>query len=182
MISEELKAIIDRINEQGKMAFLEGAKEDQIAQFEKDHKVILPKTYKEWHQHSDGGEFFLPAGIQLYGVAHKPLIDIEEDDRPNDNYIVIGALASGDPVLCEKSGEKIALYDNETGSIDDELVYDDFFALLNDLYYLLGKENKYWFQKEKEQGIGLRSSRRIFLIRIKEKPMTRTDDPLKGSI
>ena len=138
MISEELKAIIDRLNEQGKMAFLEGATEDQIAQFEKDYKVILQKKYKEWLQYSDGGEFFLPAGIQLYGVAHKPLLDIKDDDRPNDNYIVIGALASGDPVLCEKSGEKIVIYDNETGSIDDELVYDDFFALLNDLYDLLG--------------------------------------------
>ena len=138
MVSEALKAIIDRLNGHGKMAFLEGATEEQISQFEQEHEVVLPQKYKEWLQYSDGGEFFLPAGVQLYGVAHKPLIDIEDDDRPNDNYIVIGALASGDPVLCEKSGEKIAIFDNETGSIDDELVYDDFYALLNDLYDLLG--------------------------------------------
>ena len=138
MISEELKTIIDKLTDQGKMAFLEGATEEQMAQFEKDHEIILPKKYKEWLQYSDGGEFFLPAGVQLYGVAHKPLIDIKDDDRPDDNYVVIGALASGDPVLCEKSGEKIAIYDHETGSIDDELVYDDFFALLKDLYDLLG--------------------------------------------
>ena len=98
----------------------------------------MSEKYKEWLQFSDGGEFFLPAGLQLYGVAHKPFIDTEDDDRPDDNYIVIGALASGDPVLCENAGEKIAIYDNETGSIDAELVYDDFFALLNDLYDLLG--------------------------------------------
>lgn len=138
MVSEELKAIIDKLNEQGKMIFLEGATEEQIAQFEKDHEVVFTQKYKEWLLFSDGGEFFLPAGLQLYGVAHKPLIDIEDDDRPDDSYIVIGALASGDPVLCEKSGKKIAIFDNETGSIDDELVYDDFFALLNDLYDLLG--------------------------------------------
>lgn len=138
MVSEALKAIIDRLNGHGKMAFLEGATEEQISQFEQEHEVVLPQKYKEWLQYSDGGEFFLPAGVQLYGVAHKPLIDIEDDDRPNDNYIVIGALASGDPVLCEKSGEKIAIFGNETGSIDDELVYDDFYALLNDLYDLLG--------------------------------------------
>ena len=54
------------------------------------------------------------------------------------NYIVIGALASGDPVLCEKSGEKISIYDHETGSVDDELIYDDFYAFLNDFYDLLG--------------------------------------------
>lgn len=138
MVSDELKVIIDKLNEQGKMLFLEGATEEQIDQFEKDHDVVFPKRYKEWLRFSDGGEFFLPAGLQLYGVAHKPLIDTEDDDRPDDNYIVIGALASGDPVLCEKSGERIAIFDNETGKIDDELVYDDFFDLLNDLYDLLG--------------------------------------------
>lgn len=38
----------------------------------------------------------------MYGVAHKPLIDIEDNDRPDDNYTVIGALASGDSILCKK--------------------------------------------------------------------------------
>ena len=39
MISEELKTIIDTLNDQGKMAFLEGATEEQIAQFEKPRAV-----------------------------------------------------------------------------------------------------------------------------------------------
>ena len=138
MISDELKKIIDLLKQQGKMAFLEGATEEQISQFEKENEIKFPEKYKEWLRFSDGGECFLPAGVQFYGVAHKPLIDVNENDRPDDNYIVIGALASGDPVLCEKAGEKIAIFDHETGSIDDELVYDDFFALLNDLYDLLG--------------------------------------------
>ena len=138
MISDELKKIIDLLNQQGKMTFLEGATEEQISQFENENGIKFPEKYKEWLRFSDGGECFLPAGVQFYGVAHKPLIDVNENDRPDDNYIVIGALASGDPVLCEKAGEKIAIFDHETGSIDDELVYDDFFALLNDLYDLLG--------------------------------------------
>lgn len=138
MLSDELKKIIDLLNQRGKMTFLEGATEEQISQFEKENEIKFPEKYKEWLRFSDGGECFLPAGVQFYGVAHKPLIDVNENDRPDDNYIVIGALASGDPVLCEKAGEKIAIFDHETGSIDDELVYDDFFALLNDLYDLLG--------------------------------------------
>ncbi len=138
MISDELQKIIDLLKQQGKMAFLEGATEEQISQFEKENEIKFPEKYKEWLRFSDGGECFLPAGVQFYGVAHKPLIDVNENDRPDDNYIVIGALASGDPVLCEKAGEKIAIFDHETGSIDDELIYDDFFALLNDLYDLLG--------------------------------------------
>lgn len=138
MISKELKAIIDKLNEQGKMIFLEGATEEQITQFEKDHEIELPEKYKEWLQYSDGGELFLPAGVQFYGVAHKPIIDVDENDRPDKKYIVIGALASGDPVLCEKSDERISIYDHEAGGIDDELIYDDFHAFLNDLYDLLG--------------------------------------------
>lgn len=138
MISEELKAIIEKLKEQGKTIILEGATKEQITQFEKDHEIELPEKYKEWLRYSDGGELFLPAGVQFYGVAHKPIIDVDENDRPDEKYIVIGALASGDPVLCEKSSEKISIYDHETGSIDDELIYDDFYAFLNDLYDLLG--------------------------------------------
>ena len=138
MIIEELKVIVDRLNKQGKMIFLEGATEEQITRFEKEHEITLPEKYKEWLLHSDGGELFLPAGVQFYGVAHKPVIDVNENDRPDENYIVIGALASGDPVLCEKLGEKISIYNHEAGSVDDELTYDDFYTFLNDLYDLLG--------------------------------------------
>ena len=133
-----LNKIIETFNKQGKMSFLESASDDQITEFEKDNNISLPIKYKEWLRFSDGGELFLPAGVQFYGVAHKPIIDVAEKDRPDEKFIVIGALASGDPVLCEKSGENISIYDHETGSIDDELIYDDFYAFLNDLYDLLG--------------------------------------------
>lgn len=138
MISEELKVIVDKFKEQGKMNFLEATTEEKISEFEKEHSVKLPEKYKEWLLCSDGGEFFLPAGIQLYGVANKPVIDVNNDDRPSDEYVVIGALASGDPILCEKAGEKIAIYNQEAGKIEDDEIYDDFIAFLNDLYDLLG--------------------------------------------
>ncbi|WP_369347150.1 SMI1/KNR4 family protein [Amylolactobacillus amylophilus] len=74
--------------------------------FEKENNVVLPSKYKEWLQLSDGGEFFLPAGIQLYGIEHKPVINVNDNSRPNDDYIVIGALASGDPIICAKIAKK----------------------------------------------------------------------------
>ena len=40
MISDELKKSIDNLMEQGKMRFLEGASEEQIAQFEKEIKDL----------------------------------------------------------------------------------------------------------------------------------------------
>ena len=67
MISEELKAIVDKFKEQGKMNFLDEITEEKILVFEKENEVTFPSRYKEWLLFSDGGELFLPAGIQLYG-------------------------------------------------------------------------------------------------------------------
>lgn len=138
MISDELKNILEKINVQGKMRFLEGATKEQISDFENENSIVLPMQYKEWLEYSDGGEFFLPAGVQLYGVAHKPVIDVNDSDRPNEEYVVIGALASGDPILCKKEGEQIAIYNHEAGRIEEDEIYQNFYAFLIDLYELLG--------------------------------------------
>lgn len=138
MISDELNSLVEQLKQQGKMRFGDGAKEEQIEEFEKKHNLKFPLKYREWLLFSDGGEFFLPAGVQMYGVTHKPIIDVSEDDRPTDNYVVIGALASGDPILCEKSGERISIYNHEAGVIENDEIYEDFFAFLSDLYDMLG--------------------------------------------
>ena len=138
MVSEELRKIVNLLKSQGKMNFLEAIDDEHITKFEEVTDIHLPSKYKEWLHFSDGGEFFLPAGMQLYGVAHKPLINVTDDDRPDDSYIVIGAFASGDPVLCQKNSEKIFVYDHEAGRIDEELIYEDFFAFIKDLYDLIG--------------------------------------------
>lgn len=46
MISEELKLIMDKFNEQGKMSFLEETTEEKIEEFEKEYSIKLPKKYK----------------------------------------------------------------------------------------------------------------------------------------
>ena len=133
MISNELAQIIDDLKKQEGMAFPEAASEEQIELFEKEHKLKLPQRYKEWLLFSDGGELYLPGGVQMYGVAHKPFINPSDNNRPNENYIVIGSLSSGDPILCEKEGESIAIYNLEGGKIEDDEEYDDFFAFLKEL-------------------------------------------------
>lgn len=138
MISNELKAIVEQVKSQGKMIFLPGATENQVMEFEANNNVKLPSKYREWLLYSDGGEFFLPAGVQMYGVAHKPIIDATENDRPNENYIVIGTLASGDPILCERNSERISIYNHEEGRIESDEIYTDFLAFLNDLSEMLG--------------------------------------------
>lgn len=85
MISEELKAIVDKFKEQGKMYFLEETTEDKISVFEEEKGITLPSKYKEWLLFSDGGELFLPAGVQFYGIEHKPLIDVDDNSRPRDS-------------------------------------------------------------------------------------------------
>lgn len=138
MVSGELKGIIDKLEKQGKMNFPEAATDEQIEAFEKEHDFKFPAQYKEWLNFSDGGEFFLPAGVQFYGVVHKPIIDVDDDDRPDDSYIVIGALSTGDPVVFKKSEERISIYNHEDGVIEDDESYEDFYAFLKDLYDLLG--------------------------------------------
>lgn len=137
-MTEELRKIIDQLQAQGKMHFLEAATEQQIASFEKEHDIKLPVKYREWLLFSDGGEFFLPGGVQFYGVAHKPVIDVEEPDRPDDSYIVIGALAGGDPVVFKKTEEKIAIYNHAADRIENDEIYEDFYAFLKDIYDMLG--------------------------------------------
>ena len=138
MVLNEMQQIVENYKKQGKMVFLEATTEEKIADFEKKNEITFPKKFKEWLKFSDGGELFLPAGIQLYGIEHKPIIDIKNNDRPSDAYIVIGALASGDPILCEKAGQKIAIYNHEAGRIEEDEIYPDFIAFLKDLYDLLG--------------------------------------------
>lgn len=138
MISEELKAILDKFKEQGKMNFLDETTKEKILAFEKENAITLPSKYKEWLLFSDGGELFLPAGVQLYGIEHKPVIDVNDNSRPSEDYVVIGALASGDPILAKRCSEKIAIYNQAAGRIEDDEIYDDFITFLKDLYDFLG--------------------------------------------
>lgn len=139
-ISEELKTIADNLFKQGKMRFFDPAVEKQIIEFEKNNRITLPSKYKEWLLFSDGGECFLPAGVQFYGVAHKPFIDVNDNSRPDNNYVVIGALASGDPILIRRNLETVSIFNLEAGRIEDDEIYDDFFTFLMDLSRLLGIE------------------------------------------
>ena len=141
MSTNELQELFNKLPKQGKMSFLEKASAEQILEFEKSQGIALPNQYKEWLQLSDGGELFLPAGIQFYGVAHKPLIDVHDQNKPNDNYTVIGALSSGDPILYEKGCEKICIYNSEAGRIESDEVYNNFTSFLKDLKGILGLED-----------------------------------------
>ena len=140
MISDELKNILDKITKQGKMHFLEGATLEQILTFENVNGITLPSQYKEWLGYQNGGEFFLPAGVHFYGIAHNPLSDVSDNDRASEEYIVIGALASRDPILCKKEGEQIAIFNHEAGRIEEDEVYQNFYAFLSDLYECLEQE------------------------------------------
>ncbi len=131
-----MKAKIEELTAMGEMRFCDGATDDQITKFERDHACALPLEFKEWLRCSDGGELFLPAGIQLYGVGHEPTIDAQDGKR----IIIIGALSDGDPILCESGNSKIAIFNVEAGEILDDEIYDNFYAFLEDLPNLLGIE------------------------------------------
>ena len=56
--------------------------------------------------------------------------------------IVIGRLATGDPILCQKEGENICIYNHEADKIEDDEIYDCFADFLVDLSDLLGIEEQ----------------------------------------
>ena len=138
MISEELREIVEMLNEKGKMIFQEGATEEQIREFEQANDVQFPAQFREWLLFSDGGECYLPEGVQFYGVAHKPVIDVDDVECPDESYVVIGALGAGDPVLCEKDGDEILIYNLEGGRIEEDESFPDFFTFLRELGDVLG--------------------------------------------
>lgn len=141
MNNTRLKNIIDNLNIKGKMRYIEGVTPKQVIDFEKTNGVKLPQQYKDWLEYSDGGDLFLPAGIQLFGVAHKPLIKIGNEWDMSDSsskYITIGDLATGDSILCEKNNERISIFNHEGRRIEEDEVYSNFYEFLNDLPNILG--------------------------------------------
>ena len=69
--------------------------------------------------------------MQFYGVAHMPLIDTEDDERPDGSYIAIGRMCNGAPVLFKKGSQKFAVYYPEDGEIYDGFTYEDFYDFLD---------------------------------------------------
>lgn len=134
MASERVEDITERLNDAGNMWFLEGADDDAIAAFEESNGVTLPPSFKEWLSFSDGGDLDF---IQLHGVGvaeRGPVIDVDDEDRPDDSWMVIGFWLDGTPLVCKKDGsERIVTYDHEAGEIDEDEDYPDFFAFLEDL-------------------------------------------------
>ena len=139
-MSVEIRELYNFLKKQANMSFLPGVPVAEIEAFEIKNGFELPKQFKEWLMISDGGELYLPAGIQLYGVTHKPLIDVDEDDRPNMDYVIIGALATGDPILFEKGKEQISIYNHDAGRIEEDEIDTDFSSFLTDLPAILGLE------------------------------------------
>lgn len=137
-MTREAEAIADRLRPEGQMSFVEPTTDSRIGTFEAEHDLRLPSQLKQWLLFSDGGDFFLPAGFQLRGVEHLPLIDVDDPDRPDDSYIVIGTLSSGDPVLCERSTERISIYNHEAGRIEHDESFVDFFSFLTSLAAVVG--------------------------------------------
>ena len=115
-----------------------GITKSDISVFEYANSVILPHDYAEFLCLADGGELYLPAGIQLFGILHEPTINVLCDERPDDNYVVIGYLSNGDPILFKKNSEQISIYNIESNIIETDEIYGNFSSFLNDLKEILG--------------------------------------------
>ena len=127
-----LEETIDLLRRKGSIRLFDGASENDIAQFENRQGTKLPKQIKDFLLITDGGEFFLPAGAQIYGVNHKPFIVVAEE------FIVIGTLANGDPILCPINNKQVCVFNQERGVVEVDEIYVDFSTFLRNLPILLG--------------------------------------------
>ena len=132
------KTILDSYKKIGVIRLQPGAKKSQIATFEKKEGLHFSNQLKTWFRLSDGGELFLPAGVQFYGVCHKPVIDPHDTGAPDDSFVVIGSLANGDPVIWKKNSEQIAIYNKNAGRIEEDEIYEDMISFFKDIPALLG--------------------------------------------
>ena len=83
-MNTEVEKLVNLLNEQGKMVFKSPVLSQEIEEFEINNAIKFPKEFCNWLKFSDGGEFFLPAGVQIYGIKNPPLIDINnEQDKLN---------------------------------------------------------------------------------------------------
>lgn len=136
----EIYNIVNALESTGKLVAVKAATAEEIAAFEDKRGLRLPVLYREWLLLTDGGECYPPAGVQFYGVAHKPLIEVDGDDKPDDDYVLIGALSTGDPIVFKREEDCISIYNREGGVIEEDESYKDFLSFLNDLDGILGLE------------------------------------------
>lgn len=130
---DEVFELMELLKSQTSLRFVESAIKAQIRNFETKCSVMLPTAYEEWLLLSDGGECFLPVGIQFYGVVHEPIIDLSDSDRPDDSYVVIGRFAFGDPICFKTGEEKIVIYNSHAGCIEDDEVYENFIVFMKEM-------------------------------------------------
>ena len=107
-LSELIKRIVEITDtDEYSMEFFPGASDEEIAQFEDSNGFAFPELFREWLGFADGCYMF--SVIQLYGVSHNPLIELNPDGVEG-NYISIGALCFGDAVCFSDDSPKIIRY------------------------------------------------------------------------
>ena len=138
-----IEELFSQLKNREDMLFLEAATLNDIKDFEHKNNIQLPKSFKDWLLLSDGGDLYLPAGVQFYGVSHKPLIEVDSDDSPDKSYVVIGSLSMGDPIVFKNGTEAISIYNHEEARIDTDETFCDFDSFLQNLPGIIGLEEEY---------------------------------------
>lgn len=132
---------LEKLKKYGRIKTEPWATVDDINSFEECTGICIPALYREWIQISDGGYLFPPAGLQLYGVSHHPLIHLAENVPADGVYAVVGEMPYGDPVLFKVGSEEFMLFNQEDGCIEQQEVFPDFSLFLDHIPSILGLED-----------------------------------------
>ena len=108
-----------------------------IEDFETKNGFKLPASFKEWLEKDECPDHGDYGFCQFYRINKDPVINIKDVYMVSGcEYLVIGSLADGDPILCKKTKDtdnKLCIYDIHAGMIHENEIYNDIWALMNDI-------------------------------------------------
>ena len=103
------------------MDFNPPVSDDEIKNFEIEHGISLPASYKELLTHFDGGEIFVP-GTLIFGIKNYPcrpsIKEVNSKSKrslisiPNDN-LIIAELNFGDFIAIDLNTSEVLQWDHE---------------------------------------------------------------------
>ena len=127
---EQLKEIDEDFK---RSEFFPSATDEQINNFEKEHNIQIPESYKQWLHLSNGGYLFC-GGTHLYGVYNNPEPSIGNDFSNGmvpKEYLIIGYFGA-EHICYNGESHKFFFYEYEDPSnvLDECDHFDDFRQVL----------------------------------------------------
>lgn len=105
---EEILSLCQQLEDEGRTEFLPAATEEEITEWERQNRITIPESYKDWLRFSNGS-IILGSLAYLYSLKE---IKVDDKEYPLD-YVAIGeAIGDGVRICFSKSTGDFIWYDH----------------------------------------------------------------------